>query len=605
MVRSLCIRNTSLRFLFIISIKGFFSIASFSQEIVIPQAIKLEAEKDASVGKEYELKQDYNQAAFYYSKSANAYWIHGDLVNAIDLFQKALNNSEKLGNRNAIYVLNTNLGLINTDLGRNEKALENFIRATETARERGRKHDMASSLLNQANINYDIDRLTEAVGLLNSIHSLAQELNDPKMLRNTYSLYTKVYDKMGLREESAKYFDLFAAITRKIQQEEMARKEEEANRMVSQATSRMLEVEAEKEATEKELLIRDLELVQKQKVLDEAERESREQQMKIDLLSKERELQEAVIFHQEQMRKVYLTIIGMILLFSAYILYSYYAKKKANKLLHQKNDEIVRQNEEIQAQAEQLKELNQLKDKLFSIISHDLRSPLGSLISLINLTREGYFTEEGFREVVDELSKNVGYTTELLENLLRWAQSQMQGLNVSPSYFKPYEIAEAKFSLYREQANTKGIVLKNQISKDTEGYADSAMIELVFRNLIANAIKFCDSGSTISASASITNDKVLISVSDTGQGISSENLSKLFGKEIFTTLGTLNEKGSGLGLILCKDFVNMNGGKIWAKSIEGVGSEFFFTIPLKDKDQPIEKSKEVLESNSSLIPTRT
>lgn len=592
-------RTLQLKFLFILTLTVFIQSFSFAQEVAIPLEVKQEAEKDAILGKEYQQKEDFNQAAYYFSKSANAYWVHGDLVNAIDFFQKALSNSEKLGNQNAIYVLNTNLGLINTDLGRTEKALENFIKATEIARQLGRKHDMASSLLNQANINYDTDRLNEALDLLNTIHSLAQELNDAKMLRNTYSLFTKVYDKMGKREESAKYFDLFAAITRKIQQEEMQRKEEEAKRMVSQAASRVLEVEAEKQATEKELLIRDLELVQKQKVLEEAERESREQQMQIDLLNKEKELQQAVIFHQEQMRKVYIAIIVMVLVFSAYILYSYYEKRKANLLLQLKNDEIIRQNQEIQAQAEQLKELNQLKDKLFSIISHDLRSPLGSLISLLNLTQEGYFTEEGFREVIDELSKNVGYTTELLENLLRWAQSQMQGLNINPSYFNPYEVAGAKLDLYKEQANNKGIILKNLIPQDIQGYADSAMIELVFRNLIANAIKFCESGSIITTSASLTNDMLLISVSDTGQGISPQNLEKLFGKEIFSTRGTSNEKGTGLGLMLCKDFVALNGGKIWAKSILGVGSEFFFTIPRHAvEDEKLEEKFQITESNN-------
>jgi signal transduction histidine kinase len=250
--------------------------------------------------------------------------------------------------------------------------------------------------------------------------------------------------------------------------------------------------------------------------------------------------------------------------------------------LQQKNDEISRQNVEIQAQTQQLRELNQLKDKLFSIISHDLRSPLGSLISLLNLTQEGYFTEEGFKEVVDELSKNVGYTTELLENLLQWAQSQMQGIKVNPSNFSLHDVANSKIALYSDQAANKGIVLKNFIDKDIKVFADSAMMELVFRNLIANAIKFCTNGSTITTSASLMKDSVLVSVSDTGTGISPENLEKLFGKEIFSTKGTSNEKGTGLGLVLCKDFVFLNGGKIWAKSIQGVGSEFFFTIPLNE-----------------------
>lgn len=571
-----------LRWLIFASTMLVIPLSVVAQLQVMPQDQRSLAEKDTQLGLEHQEKNDFNQATFYYSKAANTYWVYGQLDKSIELFTKALTMSEKLGNKNAIFVLNTNLGLIYTDLGRYEQALSNFKSSTDIARSLGRTQDVAGSLLNQANIFYETDKLSEALKVLNEAHTLAQGLNEDRMLRNIYSIYTKVYDKMGNREESTRYFDLFAAITRRIQQEEVQRKEEEAQRMVSRATTRVREVEEEKKATEQELLIRDLELVQKQKVLEEAERESRERLMQIDLLNKERELQQALISHQRQMQKVYIAIIVMVLLFSAYILYNYYEKKKANLLLQQKNDEISRQNVEIQEQAQQLSELNNLKDKLFSIISHDLRSPLGSLVTLLNLTQQGYFTEEGFKEVIDELSKNVGYTSELLENLLKWAQSQMQGLKVTPSYFKLHEVAESKFALYSEQAQNKGITLSNMINDDIMAYADSAMIELVFRNLIANAIKFCDSGSTIMASASILNDNVLVSVTDTGTGISPENLEKLFGREIFSTRGTSNEKGTGLGLLLCKDFVNLNGGTIWAKSVHGVGSEFFFTIPLSE-----------------------
>jgi signal transduction histidine kinase len=488
--------------------------------------------------------------------------------------------SEKLGNQNAIYVVSTNLGSIHSDLGNFDKALDNFTKATEIARKMGRKADQTTSLINQASVYYDSERLNEALNILNTAHSYAQELKDERILRNAYSLYMKIYDKKGQTDESAKYFSLFAAITRKIQQEEVKRKEEEAKHIVNQATSRVIEVDASKQATEQVLQERDMELVEKQKFLEEAEMESRERLMQIDLLNKERELQLAIISHHSQMQKVYIIIIVLILTFTTYIFYSYYEKKKANALLRQKNIEISRQNSEIQEQAERLSELNCLKDKLFSIISHDLRSPLSSLITLLNLTQQGYFTEEGFKEVIDELSKNVGYTKGLLENLLSWAHSQMQGLKLQSTHFNLHEMANSKFSLYSEQASAKGITLKNVIDESVQVYADSAMIELVFRNLLANAIKFCSNGCTITASASLMPNKVLISINDTGTGISPENLEKLFGKEIFSTKGTSNEKGTGLGLILCKDFVTLNGGEIWAKSVLGVGSEFFFTLPL-------------------------
>ncbi|HPX09418.1 MAG TPA: ATP-binding protein [Tenuifilaceae bacterium] len=394
------------------------------------------------------------------------------------------------------------------------------------------------------------------------------------MLRNAYSLYTKVYDKLGNREESAKYFELFAAITKKIQQEEMKRKEEEANRLVSQVTSKIIEVEAEKQATQKEL-------EEKQQFLEQAEQESRERLMQIELLSKERELQQAIISRHKLIQNIYIGIIIVILGFAALIFFFYSEKKKANKLLEQKNAEISRQNVEIQEQAEKLKELNQLKDKLFSIISHDLRSPLGSLLTLLSVTKEGYFTEEGFKNVIEDLSKNVGYTYELLENLLKWAQSQLQGTKLNPSVFNLIDATKNKLNIYSEQAVSKGITLQNLINDDISVYADRDMIELVLRNLIANAIKFSNDGSTVSVSAKRKDDWVEVCVADSGQGITPENLKKLFGKELFTTVGTRKEKGSGLGLVLCKDFITLNGGEIWASSTLGKGSKFFFTLPIK------------------------
>jgi signal transduction histidine kinase len=555
--------------------------------ILIPSTAQAQAEKtaqaqeDARLGAESEERSDINQASYFYNKAANTYWALNDLENAKALFKKALQMAEKIGNHNAIYILNTNLGLINTETITFQEALEHFVKAGESAQQLNRKQDYATSLLNQANVLYEMEKFNDVIELLENAESIAKEANDSRMLRNTYSIFAKVYDKLNMREESTKYFNLFAALTRKIQQEEIQRKEDEAKQMVSQATTRVREVEAEKQATERELVERDMELVQKQRMLEETEQITREQLMQIDLLNKERELQQAIISHQNQMRNIYLGAIVLILIFSAYIMYSYNEKKKANHLLQQKNTEISRQNLEIQEQAQQLRELNNLKDKLFSIISHDLRSPLGSLITLLNLTQEGYFTEEGFRDVIDELSKNVGYTSELLENLLRWAQSQMQGLKVIPSTFNIRDVAEDKLRLYEEQAQNKGITLKNQIDPQMAVYADSAMIELVFRNLIANAIKFCDKGSVVTTTASHSNGMVMVSVSDTGKGISSENLKKLFGREIFSTRGTSNEKGTGLGLLLCKDFITLNGGEIWAKSVEGVGSEFFFTLPLE------------------------
>ena len=566
--------NTTLFYtiLLVVTTSLLIPFYGFSQQSTSQPSNQTLVQQDVQLAKDNEAKSDFNQASHYYHKAATSYWASNDLENATRYFIKAIDMAKAIGNQNAIYLLNTNLGLIYTDAGNLSEAYNRFSDAADAALSMNRKTDYTSSLINVANVKYEDKKYDAALKVLTKAEENAKELNDSKLLRNIYSVFTKVCDKLNNREESARYFDLFSAITLKIQQEALQKKETETQQIVSQATTRVKQVEAEKQATEKELVERDIELVQKQQILDISEQTSREQLMQIDLLNKERELQEETIKHQKQMRNVYFGIIILILLISAYIYYNYSEKKKANQLLQQKNTEI-------QEQAQQLRELNQLKDRLFSIISHDLRSPLGSLVTLLKLTQEGFFTEEGFKDVIDELSKNVGYTSELLENLLSWAQSQMQGLKVRPSSFQISSIVDQKFALYQEQALSKGIRLKNLLEPNVTVFADSAMVDLVLRNLIANAIKFCKQGDEVSVSSIEDENQLQISVLDTGLGISPANLQKLFGKEIFTTKGTLNERGSGLGLMLCKDFVALNSGTIWAKSVEGMGSEFFFTLP--------------------------
>ncbi len=573
-----------------------FSLCVNAQQVEVPESVEKEAQREIVLAETSEKNADFNTASSLYHKVGNTYWAYGNTQQAITFFSKALSLSRNLGNQNAQYVLNTNIGLIYSDLTDFSKALEYFQESFRVAGELGRKYDITSSQLNKANVLFELGRYDEAIADLENVNANAQELNDSKLLRNTYSLLTKIYDVKGNREESAKYFDLFAALTQKIQQDEMRKKEEEANKKVSLAASKVQEIEAQKDATEKELLEKDIELMQKQRFLERAEQESRERLMQIELLSKESELQQAIISRQKLMRNIYIIIILTILSISGLIYHNYWQKKKANLLLQQKNEEISRQNVEIQNQAEQLRELNHVKDKLFSIISHDLRSPLGSLVTLLNLTKQGYFTEEGFNEVLAELSINVGYTSSLLENLLGWAQSQLQGIVAKPSNFSLHEVVESKSLLFSDSLKSKSISFKNNIESNVWLYADRDMIDLVVRNLVANAIKFTPEGGEIVVSSTNKQRKVEVCISDSGVGISDENMPKLFGNEMYSTQGTSSEKGTGLGLALCKDFVQLNNGRIWAESTVNSGSMFYFSIQKGEQEL---QARELQEQSGS------
>lgn len=229
---------------------------------------------------------------------------------------------------------------------------------------------------------------------------------------------------------------------------------------------------------------------------------------------------------------------------------------------------------------EKLQALNELKDRLFSIISHDLRTPLLSLMDILSMANDGMVTDEEFRSFLPTLTKKIGYTSSLVENLLQWSKSQLEGTIINAVHFDIKENVTYLLDNVAQLAANKEISLKNNIHVPAIVYADIDMIQAVLRNLLSNAIKFCRAGDKIIVEANVESDAATIWISDTGVGIAPENICKLFGNHNFTTRGTTNEQGTGLGLLLCKDFIEKNGGRIWVKSTQGHGSSFYFTLPL-------------------------
>jgi len=234
--------------------------------------------------------------------------------------------------------------------------------------------------------------------------------------------------------------------------------------------------------------------------------------------------------------------------------------------------------------------LNELKDRLFSIIAHDLRSPLINIMEMVRMMDEQVMTENQFKLFLPQLSKNLTYTSGLLDNLLHWSKSQLKGENLKPVNLEIKKMVKHEILYYQQKAKEKGIYLSSTIEDETWVCADAEMIQLVIRNIIGNAIKYCSPEDHIVVSSAINSgDEVTICVKDTGSGMEPEKVEKLFMKETFTTRGTNNEQGTGLGLQLCKDFVEKNNGRIWVTSKLGVGSNFCFTIPLATAEKPIQQ----------------
>ncbi len=231
---------------------------------------------------------------------------------------------------------------------------------------------------------------------------------------------------------------------------------------------------------------------------------------------------------------------------------------------------------------EQLKELNAAKDKFFSIIAHDLKSPFNTLINGTRYLKDYYdkMDKDTLDMIIDELHKSSKNMFLLLENLLEWARSQSGNISYKPEILNLYEIINGIVLLFTRNLNNKNIRIVNAVDPNLSVYADMNMIQTVLRNLCSNAVKFTPDGGTICFISSDKGNFVEITVSDTGIGIPEEDMGKLFRIDSkYSRLGTAEERGTGLGLILCKEFVEKNCGTIHAESESGKGSRFVFTLP--------------------------
>ncbi|WP_017257996.1 sensor histidine kinase [Pedobacter arcticus] len=266
---------------------------------------------------------------------------------------------------------------------------------------------------------------------------------------------------------------------------------------------------------------------------------------------------------------VYITYLFVVFLMTAGIFYTRRAYEKQKRTL--------------QAKAIALEQLNSEKNKLFSIISHDLKAPIGTVKQYLDFLKENDLNEEEKDIIENGLMKSINEAYDLLDNLLIWAKSQMGGA-------KPFEKQlDVKQTLYHElnqaknYAEHKGVLIIEDIEKDIVVKADENMLKLVIRNLLFNAVKFSDTNEKVIFSVFKEQDQVIFKVEDNGVGISEENQKNIFSLNVQTTIGTKKEKGTGLGLVLCKEYTHLQNGEIWFETEVGHGSTFYVSLPFISK----------------------
>jgi two-component system, sensor histidine kinase and response regulator len=421
-----------------------------------------------------------------------------------------------------------------------DKSLDYFFKALQLAEETNSDYRRALAKQSISSTMADKGDYKNALQFANESNAVAEKYGYKEIVKDNYLNISRVYSLQNNYQKAYETYQRYSEVKDSLFSDEKFR----------QITLMKEQFEAEKKENENELLRR-------------------------DSLLRDQDLQRARL---EQYGLIILLI--AMLTFGGYFVVTNRKIKGINKVLTGKNLEITRQKEELALQAEALRKSNEIKNLMFSIVSHDLRGPIVNLGGLVGLISNRSISKEEFQKLLPTVLNNIGSLTALTDNLLYWARSQMEGIKAVPQRFDIKEHLGPKMQLYERAALEKGIICIDNLEPATMVYADPYMVELVVRNLISNAIKFCNSGDTITTSSKEANGFVEITVKDTGQGIPPEYMERIFNDIQFTTLGTKNEKGVGLGLMMSKHFVEVIGGKIWVESIFKKGSSFHFTIPI-------------------------
>ncbi len=512
-----------------------------------------------NIGIVYATMGNYKKAIVYYEKALAIFEEYGNaammptMINIADMYSKTEGYAKAMEyNQRALKICleekdTVNMGILLYNMGetlhktgQDDKALEYLQESLAISKHVGDVEGVSFSYNLLASIYFDKKQYARSISYAEqSIVNLTTDGNK-EILLEAYHLLYKAFESSRNFQKSLLYRD-----------KEIALKEE------------MFSIEKEREANNLQ-----------------AEYDLQRKQHEIGMLEKDKALQQKEIVREKFRKKTYIAGLTLLILVSTYLIVSNRRWKKFNALLKERNAAIIAQKEKIDEQNEHLEKLNTVKNKLLSIISHDFRSPLNSLQSMVELIGDGTLTAADIQQISKLMSEKLNVTVQLVENMLHWAKSQMDGTMLHAEHFDLQKIVEENVRLAKGHADTKRVHISAQVATPAIAFADKATVDIVIRNLMNNAIKFSRAGDHLSLSVVDQEKFVKVTVQDTGTGIPAEKQSKLFdGVTGFTTPGTSNEKGTGLGLPLCKELVEKNGGTIWFESEPGKGSSFMFTIP--------------------------
>ncbi len=449
-------------------------------------------------------------------------------------FTEALHHAQNIKNHLSTSICMNNLAQVALQQKNYLSAIEQYNQGLNLSRNIHYTEGIATAQLGIGNVLFHMGRAKESLPHLLDAHNLATAMNARPLMSEIAKNLSDAYASIGQYEQAYR-FQLLNNVYRD-------------SLLDNNNPKKLSELQANHELSKKQ---NEISLLEKDKLLHE-------KRAKTQLFI-----------------SISLTLIIGLTSLMILLLFRSRRKTKLQSML------ITRQKNAQEVQAAKLTELNQLKDKTFSILSHDLRSPIASLNNTMMLLDEQLLTPQEFVFVKTELTRQLDALNLVLDNLLHWSRLQIQGQSTTHTARLPIRhITEQNINLLRAQANNKAITIENTINEQVAANGDKDQIGIVVRNLISNAIKFTPPNGLIHISALTENNHIAISVKDNGVGMTEVQISKLFVYQShFSERGTSGEKGTGLGLLLCKDFIEQNGGQISIISAPGEGSTVRFTLP--------------------------
>lgn len=530
----------------------------------------------------FEAQQDKNSMVSVYIGLANIYNKQNNFAQAIEYNLKAINIYEASSNKFKILIGYDQVGNLYQKQGNYAKANEYLQRALKLYVELNNLAGQSSLLLQIGSNQFAAKQYSKAVDSYNQSIKLSKKLNMLPVqaaacngLALSYA-ELKLYDQAILAGLEAQQIAQKASLKIELEQayETLSKLYKTTEKHDKATTFENLSKEI------KDSLYNDSTL--KQLADLQLRFDGEKNKRKIELQTKEQQVLASELLREKQVRNSIVIILLIVLLGLAGLSILYFQNKKIAKNLSIQKIELEATSAAILKQKEELGQLNNVKDRFFSIISHDLRNNLTTMKLYFDLvSNPDYEPSEDMEDMTKQISSSVENTIDLLENLLVWAQAQIKGIDINPQKLTLQHLIKGNIDLLAGNAHTKNIELSSDISADLCAFADEDMINLVIRNLISNAIKFTPKGGSIRVTAHKNmDDAIQINITDTGVGISKANLEKLFVKNSNpTTLGTANEKGTGLGLLLCKEFIEKNNGSINVSSQPEKGSTFTIILP--------------------------